>query len=115
MVRSRRSRGSKNAIAYFLKEANAAALQLRSPPAEEAKTTDLKETATIKQNAANIILGDDEKNINRIIFFKSVTKIRAEKLLKPLPVAIYRVFLQALFNARINFYKKLSEISRRLQ
>ncbi len=43
LVWYRRSRYSKNAIAYFLKEANAAALQVCSPPAVEAKTLNLKE------------------------------------------------------------------------
>ena len=42
MVWFRRSRNSKNAIAYFLKKAKAVALQLRSPPAEEANVLNLE-------------------------------------------------------------------------
>ena len=44
--------GIKKYEAYFLKEAKAAALQLRSPPGGEAKATNLNE----KVNTANALL-----------------------------------------------------------
>ena len=49
LIRYRRSRYSKNAIAYFLKEAKAAVLQLRSPPAVEAEITNLKELSYLNK------------------------------------------------------------------
>ena len=41
--------GIEKSEAYFLKEAKAAALQLRSPPAGEAKATNLKDEANITE------------------------------------------------------------------